>query len=86
MTAAPNPFNPSLGTSGLFANAGVPVLDDGVIPLGSNAQYLKVIDLVFLGAGAYLLWHGHSKKSSGLMAVGAILILAGITGAIVGWD
>ena len=82
-----NFINPALGTGGIFANAGIPVLDDGVIPVSANNySYLKVIDLIFIGAGVLAILYGHFKKSTALQVLGVASILAGILGVYLGWD
>ena len=82
-----NPFNPLLPTSGLFATAGIPLLDNGVVSLSSdNSVYIKLIDLLFMAGGAIVLIIGLARKAVGLDIVGAILILLGILGVAVGWD
>ena len=89
ISAATAPYTPTpqMGVGGLFASAGIPFLDNGLIPLNAaETVYVKVIDLVFLGAGAAALAYGLYKGSLAADIAGAVLILMGILGVAIGWD
>ena len=83
----PNSLGIALPEGGLFASAGIPFLDAGIVPLNaSNTEYLKLIDAIFLLGGLAVIIYGLSRKSIVTEIIGGVLIMAGITGFTLGWD